>query len=1137
MAAFRTLVVVGAATLLAAAEAQSPGERAVTGREDAYRANNIGVTRMEQFDFAAAAASFRRALEADPGLAIARLNLGIALFYGGDPEGASRELTAARPDLAGKPQADYVLGLIARGAGQTAEAIEAFLRVQRIDSGDPGTAINLGQLYRQERRHQEAVEAFRRAMEAAPYNATAAYGLANTLMLAGRTDEGRDAMAHFERLSKSSYAITYSQTYLEQGRYAEAITSTGAEAPLVDTRTPDVGFADATATLPRAPVAAERDEGSVSAADFDNDGDLDLIESGAAGVRLLRNGGGFADVSASMLGGAAAARATAVLAGDADNDGHTDLLVLRQDGIRLLRRAPAGGFTDVTATAALASPVGPRSAAWLDADHDGDLDLFVAGSAADAPVTRLFRNNGTGIFADITAEAGLAVAKQILAIVPTDFDNRRDVDLLVVPAGAPPLLFRNLRDGSFRDVAGDVGLTLAGGAAMAAIGDVNKDGYPDLFFPRGAGAGVLAESDGRGRFATSEAPSEAAGARAAQFLDYDNDGLLDLFLLTARGPRLLRNVGRGWTDVTARAVRPAMAAALAEATSIATGDVNGDGRVDLVGRGPSGLTVWRNDGSGPRALGVRLTPRVSNRSALGAKIEMRAGSLRQQHETYAASPAPAPADILFGLGTRTGADVVRVLWPSGILQAETATSPAEPKPAATPAGSSAGVLTGVLSIEELDRKPSSCPYLYTWNGERFEFITDFLGGGEMGYWLAPGVRNTPDPDEYVRIDGDRLRARDGRYELRITNELEETLFLDRVQLVAVAHPREVDVHPNEGLSSPRPFQVYSVRQPQPPLAARDSRGEDVLDRIRRVDRRYADGFALERVRGYAAEHTLSLTLPPPGPGGRRLLLLTGWTDYAFSGDNVAAHQAGLRLLPPSLDVKELDGSWRTAIENIGMPVGRPQTVVVDLSPAIPAAAREVRIRTTMRIYWDQILVDSSDGRAPFAVNRLDPAAADLRWRGFSAESSPDSREPYAYDYDRVSPASPWKLLPGRYTREGDVAPLLLRTDDMFVVSRPGDEIALGFDASALPALPDGWTRTFLLYADGFSKEMNLHSSSPDTLLPLPFHGMSQYPYAAPEAYPSTPAHREYLERYNTRIVPRAIPSLDVSLDVERRGRR
>ncbi len=132
--------------------------------------------------------------------------------------------------------------------------------------------------------------------------------------------------------------------------------------------------------------------------------------------------------------------------------------------------------------------------------------------------------------------------------------------------------------------------------------------------------------------------------------------------------------------------------------------------------------------------------------------------------------------MIFGLGSRTGADAVRVLWPSGIVQAET--------PASTPARAA------VLPITELDRKPSSCPYLFTWNGTRFEFVTDFMGGGEMGDWVAPSMWNQPDPDEYVRIRDDQLRSRDGRYELRITNELEEVLFVDRLQLVAVDHPAD-----------------------------------------------------------------------------------------------------------------------------------------------------------------------------------------------------------------------------------------------------------------------------------------------------------------------------------------------------------
>jgi hypothetical protein len=118
---------------------------------------------------------------------------------------------------------------------------------------------------------------------------------------------------------------------------------------------------------------------------------------------------------------------------------------------------------------------------------------------------------------------------------------------------------------------------------------------------------------------------------------------------------------------------------------------------------------------------------------------------------------------------------------------------------------------------------------------------------------------------------------------------------------------------------------------------------------------------------------------------------------------------------------------------------------------------------------------------------------------------------------------PWKVMAGRYTREGDVRPLLRATDDMFVVSRPGDEIALSFDAQSVPALAAGWRRTFLLYAYGYSKEMNLRSASPDTVAPLPFRKMTRYPYAADEHYPRTKVHRDYLERYNTRIVSRAIP--------------
>src|SRR5205814_7072970 len=170
--------------------------------------------------------------------------------------------------------------------------------------------------------------------------------------------------------------------------------------------------------------------------------------------------------------------------------------------------------------------------------------------------------------------------------------------------------------------------------------------------------------------------------------------------------------------------------------------------------------------------------------------------------------------------------------------------------------------------------------------------------------------------------------------------------------------------------------------------------------------------------------------------GRVLLLLTGWTDYARSSDNVAASQAKKEMTPPSLQVKDGKGNWRTVIEDIGIPVGRPQTVTVDLTGKFLSSNREVRIVTNMRILWDQILVDTSHEQSPVRLTRLDPVRAELRWRGFSREVTPDGREPFSYDYQQVSSSSPWKVMPGRYTREGDVRELVIKSDDMFVISRP-----------------------------------------------------------------------------------------------------
>ena len=1093
-----------------------PAAAAPPAREQAYRANNVGVALLERFEYEPAVASFRNALRLSPDLHVARLNLAIALLYSGRAQDAETEAKTAADRLSDLPAAHFVLGLAAKASDHTDIAVAAFERVLQLDPADAATKVHLGQIHLQQRRLDAAIRLFQEALAAEPYNVTAAYNAAIALTRAGRPDEGRAAMQRFEGLRDSVYGVTYSQSYLGQGRYAEAIASTGAEPELVNPAAPDVTFADATAaTLPgtgaeQPPASA----GGVTLFDADGDGDLDLVETGAGGTRFYQNDGTrLSDETARAgLAGVRDASGIGAIAGDYDNDGRPDLFLLRADGARLMHRKADGTFEDVSA-AAFQGPVQPAStAAFADVDHDGDLDVITAGASA-----QLLRNNGNGTFTDNTAAAGIGGSGAgAAAIATTDFDNRRDIDVVVVGAGRTPALFRNMRDGSFRDVGAAVGLPDTGPFAAMSIADVNKDGYPDIFVAPRDGTGVLALSDGQGRFRARPAPDGTRGAVAAQLVDYDNDGLLDLLVASAGGMSLFRNIGADtWSDVTAASRLGALTPG-APIQSVALGDLDGDGDTDVVVRTAAGrLRIWKNEGGNRHAsVAVRLAARVSNRSGIGSKIELRAGSLRQVLETSSATPAVAPADARFGLGSRTSADVVRVLWPSGILQAETSF------PAAT-------ARTRTVTVSELDRKPSSCPYLFTWNGTRFEFVTDFMGGGEMGGWAGPAAWNQPDPDEYVRIRGDQLRPRNGRYELRITNELEEALFVDRLQLVAVDHPASTGVFPNEGLKSrAEPFHLTLAHDPRPVVRATDEHGHDVSAQIASLDRQYPDDFRLLPIRGYAAPHELVLDLG--APSGRPVLLMTGWTDYAFSSDNVAASQSGGSITPPSLQVRDASGAWRTVIEEIGFPVGRPQTVLVNLDGRFLSSSREVRILTNMRIYWDQILVAGAGGALRPRVTRLDPAGASLHWRGVSAEATPDGNEPYAYDYDRVTTRVPWKVMTGRYTREGDVTPLLRSADDMFVISRPGDEIALSFDAASAPPLREGWTRTFLLYAYGYSKEMNPRSASPDTVAPLPFRAMTRYPYGADEHYPRTAAHRRYLDTYNTRVVARPTPSIDAA---------
>ncbi len=1125
-----------------------------------------GVAFLEQFRFSDAAAEFERVVALRPESAAAHLNLGIAWFNERNFGAARASFTRARDlDPEGLP-AHYNLGLIEKLEGNTEAALDSFLRVAARDPDDSMTQYYLGSAYAALGRLQEAEKALRAAIRLQPEHESAHFSLGNVLVRAGRREEGRAQLMRFQELREgfSGGGVSAGLQYTELGPYAEALEDPPAPLHREQTEpllsgagafreaTSEWGIAlaaldppaDPPATLSRGDYSPEwmarhllPDLGSgLAIGDLDANGLPELVFVRDGALVVFRNtGDGFERWEGS---GIEAANAVSATIGDFDHDGDPDIYVAAAGpNVLLLNGEGEGGaaFAPEPSSGAEGEEVSV-GATFADFDHDGDLDIQVSnyapaslgGSGTEAgPIlvpeeipgapNRLYRNNGNGTFTDVAASTRTdGGARRSLFSLFGDWDDDRDVDFLVVNDGAPVQVFSNDRVGTFTEVERAWGVETASRMRGAAAGDYDRDGFSDMAFTAEGGALNLLL---RGAAASGFSPDTGSpfllragvpGARyGVAFLDADHDMDLDLLVVTNEQETpisLFENTPAGFVRA---AGLPADLEPGEQARALALGDLDGDGDLDAVAGTTRGrLLAFSNDlERAGNWMAVRPRGLRSNLDGIGTKVEIRVGSISQRRQLRTTSGYLSQNDlpVHFGLGDAAAADYVRLLWPGGVKQIELE----------VPA-------SRVASVEELNRKGTSCPVLYAWDGEQIRFVTDFLGGSALGNLLAPGLFNTPDTAEVVKMEAFPLVPRDGAFELRWVNQLEEVIFYDRAALWIADHPEEVDVFPKERLMPSPPYPppgLLAVRKRQPPSRAFSSTSgseREVTRELARVDRDYVDDFALLPFKGYAEDHALTLHFDGARPGAQHALLLYGWVDYADSSSNLAAFQAGIRAQPPVLDVSAEDG-FRVAVEPMGFPAGLPKTMVVPLGETPIEVDRPLRIRTNMRIYWDRIELAEIAEEVEIAVRELDPIVAELRFAGYPEPHHPRGLPPTEYRYATRSARDVWGAHEGGYTRYGDVQPLLTGVDDRYVIARHGDEIRLRFDAGGLSEPAPGMRRAFFVFADGFGKDMDLNSARPHTVGPLPFHGMPGYPYSE-GAYPESAELARWREEYNTRRV-------------------
>ncbi len=1085
---------------------------------DAIRLNNRGVAQMGQQFTERAAASFADAFKKDPKLAQAAINEGIALMTLQKLPEARKALQEAIALNPKDPQAWYNLGLAQHADNEVEAALASFKQAVKLDPRDADSYYFEGVCYQEMKQFDNAIAVLKQALAINPLHASSEFAMARALQRSGRTAEAKDHFKLFQHMTSTKISAAIGLAYGEQGHYS---TVTPVEEPQEIERAMIPVRLVAQPLIPASRQIELDTTGGACMMDVTGSGGMDLIltESGAQAIRVLhrRKDGGFEELDAAGAGLKVSGHAVACAVGDYDADNLNDLAVALDDGVRLFRNLGKGKFQDVTAEAGLAPRNRPTGITFVDYDHDGDLDLLLTGSALSpgGESNVLWRNNGNKTFTEWTEPTGLGGSGKTEAVILTDFNNDRAVDLAMTGDGPSPLLYVNPREGKYptEPVYEDERLPATTGIAVL---DYNKDGWMDIAVTHDGAPGLTLWRNVAGpnnigrRFERVELPLQGAvRGWGLTPIDIDNDGWIDLAAIveTSAGPqvRVLRNRGDGsFEDVSHTLGLDRVK--LHTPRGLIAADVDGDGAADLiVTQKDAPPVVLHNVGANKNhSVRLDLSGYADNKTALGVKVEIFSSGQWQKWEMAGSSgyETQGPPQLLVGLGKAEGIDLLRILWPTGVLQDEIDLPH-----------------TPVIAMKEADRRGSSCPVLFAWNGHEYKLVTDVIGAAVVGHWFTPTRRNTPNPSEWIKVDGDEVAPVDGKLSMRFIEPMEEVNYIDQLRLVAVDHPENVEVNPDERFLDDPPFasgRVVASAGTRLPVGAWDGDGRNVLDELSRRDHRFASGFTPLPYDGFANVHSLTLDLGAVRAGAPLRLLMTGYVNYFSATSLYAAWQAGIKPISPYVEAQLTDGSWQRIPGEAGFPAGLERTIVVDLTGKLPAGTRRIRLVSNLEIYWDQVLIDNN-AQGDARTEEVPLALATEQFRGYPKQIDGASPGDLNYDYNLVSLTGPFQHQRGNYTHFGDVTALVKGIDDRYAIFGSGEEIAAEFDVTKLPELPAHWKRDYFFYANGFVKDMDWWDASPFTVAQLPFHKMTAYPYPASEGFPDDAGSLAYQLNWNDRF--------------------
>ena len=1042
----------------------APDDEATTERYVALM--NEGVGMMGRFDFEAAGRFFEEALELRPKSTQAALDRAISVLNRTETGSQSQALDLLDRILQKDPRdfrANYCSAIALLYLGRPEEAIPHLEIVLEQVPDDAYGNYFLGQAFEQSGALKKARVHYREVTQLDPFLRSAWLGLQRTEMRLGQQADSEKALRSFEELGRNPRSRLAEFRYSRMGPLAMAVlNSSPARVP--------VAFSVGSAFLP----AVSLHDGVVGAkanlqvVDLLKDGVPEIMVAGGAaeGRSILlqydeSSGTGWAVSEGHAL--TAVDQVNSILFGDVDSNGTVDAFFCRSGKNRLLLQSPSGDWSEFSELPA--SMLDTGSGVIADLDHDGDLDIFCTN--LDGPDS-LLNNNGNGTFRNIATEAGVAgPAKGSLGVLVADLDLDRDADLVVLRAEPPHAVYLNDRLWSYsRSEAfsefessplSSVAASYGTESGLAHLRTVDHSGLIHSWIPPHDQSEQWTATD-----PVTLKSANNAYPRTLDLVDVTGDGTRELLVLDGEQIEVLGPDNQRITSLKTGAPLQSMSRILLDPSrGCGLVSLSTSGVVELLApsaqRAPFATVSF--SGRDDPAQQMR-----SNTSGIGVRWAARLGNRWQAGATWSASSSPGQGlqPWAIGLGSESAIDFLEIIWPDGVFQTELR------------------LRSGVHPITEIQRQISSCPLVFTRteSGDSFEFLTDVLGVGGMGYLLAPGVTAPPRPHEAILLP-------DAPVELRLAEPMEEACYLDRLSVVSIDVPEQYELILDERLATSEPEATSRALLVEGIIEvdrAINDRGDDMTKAVQGHDLMAADPGAIDtRFIGLLErEHLLELHFDQ-SIDEANILLVEGWVEYPYSQTSFAAWQAGRSYTSPTLEARDADGNWIVVAKEFGYPAGMPRAMALPL-PALPPDCRELRIRTNQEVYWDRIRLARQLDRA-LESSRLPIEAAEVAWCGFPRRTTGTQRQPH-YNYQQRDQYGDMRHQSGFYTDFGPCEPLVNSLDDACAIIGPGEELRIRFQKPTSAPAP-GMRRYWVLELDGWCKDMDLFTVQGEQLEPLP----------------------------------------------------